>query len=497
MPVNLLTLPIIGRLLASRWTWRLTRLTALCLLLAMTAWGWHQHAIPGLAVRDPLMYTNLASHLFWVWWLMGIVFIALLFGRLWCTVCPLGWLNGLASRVGLRRELPVWLRNFIPVTLVLVTLQLSIYFFAIHRYPDYTAVVLALCLLLAIAAGLIFRPRAFCTLFCPAGAVFGLYARVAPFQLRVCDSGVCSGCDSQRCIAEPQQWQSYQLGNTVVYRHQRLDGCPVDLVPAEIDDSADCLLCLNCAHNCDKGNIKIGFRPWLSDLEGRGLRSSETLFFLVLFGMLTANFSKVYVELRQGLFWLPEQTAQLLGWGVSGYNLLAVVWVALLLPALLLLPGWLTLQLAGLRQSVALPPQQASALLPPVKTTSFWSACSDLALPLIPLLLAAHAVLALVKINAKAGYLPFAIADPTGVQSYLAMNVMQTMAAPGVFVPLDVLKWLVLLLLLAGMILGIFASWRVSSRHPDGRAFFVASLVTLTLPAGFYLSTVIQWLFVR
>ena len=121
--------------IASRWTWRLLRLLALLLLLAMTAWGWHQHAIPGIEVRDPLMYTNLTSHLFWVWWLMGIVFIALLFGRLWCTVCPLGWLNGLLSRVGLRRELPAWLRNFVPVTLVLVALQLSVYFFTIHRFP--------------------------------------------------------------------------------------------------------------------------------------------------------------------------------------------------------------------------------------------------------------------------------------------------------------------------------------------------------------------------
>jgi hypothetical protein len=497
MPVNLLTRPYIGRLLANRWTWRLSRLTALCLLVAMAAWGWHQHAIPGLAVRDPLMYTNLSSHLFWVWWLMGIVFVALLFGRLWCTVCPLGWLSGLLSRIGLRRELPVWLQNFIPVTLVLVVLQLSIYFFAIHRYPDYTAVVLALCLLLTIAAGLIFRPRAFCTLLCPAGAVFGLYARVAPFQLRVCDSGVCASCDSQRCIAEPQEWQSYRLGGTIVYRHRRLDGCPVDLVPAEISDSADCLLCLNCAHNCDKENIQIGFRPWLADLDLRGLRSSETLFFLVLFGMLTTNFSKVYVELRQGLFWLPEQTAQLLGWGVSGYNLLAVLWVALLLPALMLLPGWLTLQLSGLRHHVALPPEQTSTLPLPEKSTGFWAAACDLALPLIPLLLAAHAVLALVKINAKAGYLPFAIADPSGVQSYLAMNVMHTMAAPGVLIPLDILKWLVLLLLLAGIVLAIFAARRVSRRHPDGMAFFVAALVTLVLPSGFYLATVIQWLFVR
>jgi len=496
MAMNLLTSPIVGRLFASRWTWRLLRLLALLLMLAMAAWGWHQHAIPGLEVRDPLMYTNLSSHLFWVWWLMGIVFVALLFGRLWCTVCPLGWLNGLVARIGLRRELPNWLRNFVPVTLVLVALQLSVYFFTIHRFPDYTAVLLALCLLLAVVAGLIFRPRAFCTLLCPAGAVFGLYARVAPFQLRVCDSGVCAACDSRRCIAEPQEWQRYQLGATVVYRHHRLDGCPVDLVPAELADSADCLLCLNCAHNCDKQNVTIGFRPLLADLDGRGLRRSETLFFMVLFGMLTANFSKVYVELRQALFWLPEQAARLLGWEASGFYLLAVVWIALLLPTLLLLPGWLALFVSGLRRQFSAAPETAPKAAPE-SGPRFWSSAGELALPLIPLLLAAHAVLALVKINAKAGYLPFALEDPSGVQSYLAMNVMHTMAAPGVLLPLDGLKYLVLVLLLAGIALGGWAAWRVSRTKHNGTAFLVAALLTVALPAGLYLATVIEWLFVR
>ena len=35
-------------------------------------------------------------------WIMGVVFVAALFGRGWCTVCPLGWLNGLFARIGLK-----------------------------------------------------------------------------------------------------------------------------------------------------------------------------------------------------------------------------------------------------------------------------------------------------------------------------------------------------------------------------------------------------------
>ncbi len=492
---NIFNIPVMGALFRSVWIWRIARLTALILTVAMIAWGWHQHAIPGLPVPDPLMYTNLASHLFWVWWLMGIVFIALLFGRLWCSVCPLGWLNGLVSRFGLRLDMPVWLRNFIPVTIVLISLQLAVYFFKLHRFPDYTASLLTLCLLLTIGVGLLFRQRAFCVLFCPAGAVFGLYARTAPFQLRVKDGSVCAGCDSQRCVSEPEVWQKHQLGGTILYRQSRLDGCPVDLVPSTLVDSADCTLCLNCYRNCDKENIKVGFRPWLADIHA-GLRKSETLFFLVLLGMLTANFSKVYVELRLLIFWLPQEAAVLLGWGDSGYYLLAAIWIALLLPSLFLLPGYLILRVAAIRSTAVAGPDLPPVLLDRDRQSGFWISAGQLALPMIPSILSAHAVLAIVKINAKAGYLPFALADSTGVKSFLAMNVMQTVAAPGALISLDILKWLVLSLLVAGLLMSFLVARKVSVRH--GRpGFFLAALVSVLIPTTCYFSTVIEWLFVR
>ncbi len=496
---NLLRLKIIGPLLRSAWTWRLLRTACLALLAAMTAWGWHHHRIAGVDVRDPLMYTNLTSHLFWVWWIMGVVFVALLLGRGWCAVCPLGWLNGLMARIGFRREIPAWLRSFIPVTLVLILLQLMVYFFAIHRFPDYTAVLLAVCLLLAAGIGLVFRERAFCSLVCPAGAVFGLYARLAPFQLRVSDKDVCASCETRRCVSEPVEWTKLQFASTVVYRRKRLDGCPVGLVPAELADSADCTLCLNCLQNCDKENVGIGFRPWFADLCRGGLRPSETVFFLVLLGMLTANFSKVNVGLRDLIFMLPEQTARLLGWQENGFYVLAVVWVAFLLPLLLMLPGYLAFRLGQVRtETVGQPPESGPPAADDAAKDGFWMSMGRLALPLVPLVLAAHAVLALVKINAKAAYLPFALGDPGGVKSFLAMNVMQTVTPPGVLIPLDLLKWLIALVLIGGLLVSFRVGYRtVDDGAVEGRSFLVATCLGATFLFLLYMATVIEWLFVR
>jgi len=498
---NLFDIPLLGAVLKSRWTWRLLRLAALVTLAAMIAWGWHQHAIPGVKVPDALMYTNLTNHLFWVWWIMGVVFVALFFGRSWCAVCPLGWLNGLFTRIGLNRELPSWLKSYIPVTLALVALQVAVYLLAVHRYPDLTSRLLALLVVLAIGCGLIFRQRAFCILLCPAGAVFGLYARLAPFELRVKQNGGCAACSEQSCVAGGSEWRRFSLGRGVFFWHSRRDDCPVDLVPEQIRDSRDCTLCLNCVHNCRNNSIRVGFRRWMADLGKAPLPPGEALFLVVLLGLLTANFSKVYVDLREAILWAPQQAALLLGWGGDGFNLLAAIWVALLLPILLLLPAWAVWRVADL-QVTALPAATAPEAPAdrPHPERGFWNRIGYLALPVIPLLLAVHLVLAVVKINAKAGYLPFALRDPSGVKSFLAMNVMHTVPGPGILVPLDTLKWIVLALLAGGILVALLASRRCARQLPaetSRKGYLLGALLAIGLPSAMYVATLIRWLFIR
>ncbi len=504
MQKDLLKIKFIGPLLKSTWFWRICRLTLLAMTLVMIAYGWHQHAIPGVKAPDPLMYTNLANYGLWVLWLMGVVLVALLFGRLWCSFCPIGWLNGIVAKIGLKRVLPDWLNNQFPVTIVLIALQLAVYLLAIHRFPDYTAILLSITLGLTILCGLLFRQRAFCQLFCPAGAVFALYGRVAPFQLRVRQQSQCDSCDSQRCVSGEHYWQRFGLGRGVFYWHSQRNECPVALLPEQIDDAAGCTLCLHCLHNCEHDNLQLGFRPWLAELGRRGLNYGETLFFVVLLGMVTANFSKVNIPLRETLFWLPQQAAVLLGWQSPGYSLLAAIWVCLLLPLLLLLPGLFIFGLRKLNRSVqpaAAAGEDFVAELPQaVERDSVWASLGQLLLPFVPLILTAHLILALVKLNAKGGYLPLVLQDPSGVQSYLAIAVMQTLNQPTALVSLELLKWLILALLLLGYLLSLFGARRVAQQlFADGRRRFylLASLVGISLTAGLYLDTVIRWLFIR
>lgn len=504
MSIDLLHTKGLGPLLKSSWFWRLSRLALLGLLLLMIAYGWHQHAIPGVDVADPLMYTNLATYGLWVLWLMGVVFVALLFGRLWCAFCPLGWLNGIISRSGFSLSLPNWLRNYYPLTLVLILLQLAVYWLSIHRFPDYTAVLLTSALGLVILCGVIFRQRAFCSLFCPAGAVLALYARVAPFQLRVGEKAVCDSCDSRQCVSEEPSWRRFEWGRGVFFWNSMRPGCPIDLHPQQLSDDAGCSLCLQCVDNCAEDNLQLGFRPWLAGLGQRGLNASETLFMVVLLGMLTASFSKVNVPLREVLFWVPQQAAVALGWQTPGYSLLAAIWVTLLLPLLLLSPGLLVFRLRTLSQSVLSIEQTPESFLEQLPATPTrnhgWTGLGQLLLPFIPLLLTAQLIMALIKLNAKGAYLPLVIQDPSGVQSFLAMQVTQTIAQPSGLMTLDLLKWVALAVLLLGYLICLFSARQISRKlfsGISGRYYFIASFVGLSLTAGLYLDTLIEWLFVR
>jgi hypothetical protein len=217
--------------------------------------------------------------------------------------------------------------------------------------------------------------------------------------------------------------------------------------------------------------------------------------------MLTASFSKVYVDLREVIFWLPEQTAALLGWQAGGYYLLATLWVTLVFPVLLLAPGLVILKLGGIGIAAGgSGPPPLDRLAVPRERPRVWATLGMLALPCLPLVLTGHLVLALVKVNAKAAFLPYVLQDPTGVQSYLAMNFLQLVPQPGLLIPLEILKWLILLLLVAGLGLSLVAAKRVAGRLAgvfSGRVYLGAAGLVVGLVGTLYVATVIRWLFIR
>jgi hypothetical protein len=130
--------------------------------------GWGRTGLPGGGVAVPLLYTNLAALGFWTLWLMGLVLLLPGIGRLWCTVCPVGWCNDLASRAGAKADYPRRLQHLGFMALLLFGFNTAAELWGMNRSPDATRNCWRSrspprC------AGLAFRGRVFCRFWCPVG----------------------------------------------------------------------------------------------------------------------------------------------------------------------------------------------------------------------------------------------------------------------------------------------------------------------------------------
>ena len=168
------------------------------------------------------------------------------FGRIFCGICPHGFIGKYITKIGLKKRLPKKLNNpFIGLFILLVGFWLVAFTFSgIFRGPQNTAIMFLVLTIFAFIIYYIYDEMVYCKVFCPIGTITKVFSKISFTKLESYKEG-CSTCKTFDCA----------------------NACSYNLKPftfAKKNSMEDCTLCMDCTSACD--NIAFNFKKPSSSL---------------------------------------------------------------------------------------------------------------------------------------------------------------------------------------------------------------------------------------
>jgi len=195
---------------------------------------------------------NFGAVMVWIllWPILPVLF--LLFGRLWCSVCPLSRVSDeVQKKVGLHMKVPKFLQNYgvwiIIFAFLIITWLDSIV--GIVESPINTGYLLLFVFIGAVLMGAVFEKRAWCRYLCFLGGLSSNYSMSSALELRT-NGEVCKTCKTPVCYKGTE----------------KVEGCSMFEYPRTMDSNRFCNFCSNCIKSCPHDAIRITPRPPTSEL---------------------------------------------------------------------------------------------------------------------------------------------------------------------------------------------------------------------------------------
>jgi hypothetical protein len=359
------------------------------LALAVIGWG----LFPPNGVDDKLFAkTNLTNLTIWGLWWPLMIWGAVLFGRVWCSICPMEFISNFSERLGRVigiRQKPVkkWLRSGFLIVAFYALIQLLVAGVHLHRIPAYTSIFLFTLLTIALFTGLFLKDRAFCRGFCPVGMLLNAYGRGSMLAVRHASDQTCASCTSRDCVLPSNR--------------KKLVGrsCPSLLNPAKLNSTSDCLVCGQCIKSCAPFNMTLLLRRPFHPADYREPLASWplTIFIMLVSGFVTYELCTEWDQAEHVFLWIPQQLSLFIdlntnnGWA-KGF------WTLFIFPFLLWSLFGAIVKIFEFNTNL----------------TTIWK---RLALPLVIVISAGHMVKSIAKFVSWVGFLPYAIHDPSGFKT--------------------------------------------------------------------------------
>jgi hypothetical protein len=180
------------------------------------------------------------KELFWgLFWSLFMVITLSTFGRIFCGICPHGFLGKHITKIGKKLDMPSWLQNpWWGLGLIIIGWW-GVYYIA-PRFltaPFATAMLFSGMTILAFIIFYLYKDMSYCKYICPIGSLTKAYQRVS-FTWLGSYKEDCKECKTFSCAS----------------------ACPYNLKPFTFNTKnsmEDCSLCMECAQACDAISFSI------------------------------------------------------------------------------------------------------------------------------------------------------------------------------------------------------------------------------------------------
>lgn len=203
--------------------------------------------------------------LFWgIFWSLFMVTTLPTFGRIFCGICPHGFVGKYITKFGLKKSMPKWLQNrYIGIFLLVVGWWGVYYMFPnIFRTPQGTAILFAIMTLVAFIIYFLYKDMSYCKYICPIGTLTKAYSKLS-FTWLGTYKEACSECKTFDCAK----------------------ACPYGLSPFNFDKKnsmSDCTLCMDCSSACEAVSFKYKKPSFSLFSKFKGLKAEIWVYIFIL-----------------------------------------------------------------------------------------------------------------------------------------------------------------------------------------------------------------------